>query len=179
MQKVCVGLALVFVLTLVKVNATRGENVDSKMAEVAFQTTEHPENPDEAEHPEETEHPKKKKAPVTIEGVALYLEGYVVEKAAEGDGWMKVPDDKTGKDLSLRLDKIHRDRLSKTDDGTYFVCADFKERGGKMYDLDFWVKDTDEGLSVTETTVHKEEGVQRYTWIEKDGVWSRKYPSTE
>lgn len=173
MQKVCVGLALVFVLALVKANTARGESVDSTMAEVALQTAEHPEHPDEAEHP------AKKKAPVTIEAVALYIEGYVVEKAAEGDGWMKVPDDKTGKDMSLKLDKIHRDRLAKTDEGTYFVCADFKERGGKLYDLDFWVKDTGEGLSVTETTVHKEDGVRRYTWIEKDGVWSRKYPSGE
>ena len=28
-------------------------------------------------------------------------------------------------------------------------------------------------LKPTEVTVHKEEGVERYTWLEVEGVWSK------
>ncbi len=106
--------------------------------------------------------------------MANFLEGYVGEKASEQGGWMGVRDDETGKPLKLQLDKIHRERLAKTAEGTYFVCADFYTPEGRTYDLDFWVVETDHGLRVTETTVHKEEGKPRYTWVKKDGIWSRK-----
>ena len=87
---------------------------------------------------------------------------------------MKVRDDVSGGDLALKLDKIHRERLSKTSEGTYFVCADFMTRQGKSYDLDFWVEHSADGLQVAETTIHKEEGVARYMWFEEDGRWERK-----
>ncbi len=152
---------------------------------------EHPEGEGEEEHPEgeaEEEHPEGEKKPegeeepppppprepVTIEAVAQFLEGYVAEEAAMHDQWLRIHDSKTNKDLKLQLDKIHRERLSRTAEKTYFVCADFKSPEGKTFDLDFWVKETDDGLTVTETTVHKEEGTARYTWVEKDGTWSRK-----
>ena len=64
--------------------------------------------------------------------------------------------------------------LAKTDQGTYFVCADFKTPEGRVYDLDFWVKETRDGLSVTETTIHKEEGEPRYNWVEESGIWQRR-----
>jgi hypothetical protein len=120
-----------------------------------------------------SEHPVEKK-PVTIESVAEFLEGYVAEEYSKHDGWMQVRDDRADKTLSLKLDKIHRDRLAKTAEGTYFVCADFKDPGGKAYDLDFWVKETGAGLAVTETMIHKEAGIPRYTWVEKGGVWIRR-----
>jgi hypothetical protein len=157
---------------------------------------EHPEHPAGAEHPEhpaeeesgtkahaETiaeegsaakEEAVSKKMPVTIESVAVYLEGYVAEKSAKSGGWFKIQDETAEETLELQLDKIHRERLAQTDEGTYFVCADFRTEKGKLYDLDFWVKETEEGLKVTEKMVHKEEGKPRYTWVEKDGIWSRK-----
>ena len=115
-----------------------------------------------------------KKEPLTIESVAHFLEGYVTKETATQDGWIKIRDEKAESDLQLKLDKIHRERLAKTDKGTYFVCADFKTHEGKVYDLDFWVKESEEGLSVTETTIHKEEGKARYTWMEEKGIWKRK-----
>jgi hypothetical protein len=87
---------------------------------------------------------------------------------------MKVADEVSGGDLALQLDKIHRERLSKTSEGTYFVCADFTTPEGNSYDLDFWVEDSAEGLKVVETTIHKEEGEARYMWFEEDGVWVRR-----
>jgi hypothetical protein len=125
------------------------------------------------EHPEHPERPTAPKAPLTIETVAKFLEGYVAKAAAEHDGWMMVHDDVANTDLKLKLDKIHRDRLAKIAEGKYFVCADFSTPEKKSYDLDFWVKETDRGLEVTETTIHKEDGKPRYNWVEKDGIWTR------
>ncbi len=155
------------------------DSVSSIVVDIAW-AQEHPEHP---EHPateegsaakEHLEHTVKEKKPLTIESVALYLEGYAAEHAAKQGGWMKLQDEEKEKTLELKLDKVHRERLAKTGEGTYFVCADFLTPEGKSYDLDFWVKETDKGLEVTETTIHKEEGVARYNWVEKDGIWSRK-----
>lgn len=161
-------------------------NAEGKITEANLRVIEHPESqehPEEGEeHPEEgKEHPEegakqaeKKNEPPTIESVAKFLEDYAEKKTEAQGGWMKIPDEQAKGDLLLRLDKIHRERLAKTGKGTYFVCADFKTPKGKLYDLDFWVKDSEEGLSVTETTIHKEEGKPRYDWVEKDGIWNRK-----
>ena len=132
---------------------------------------EHPEKG--AEHPEEGEEHPKEAEPPTVESVARFLESEVAA-AADHDGWMEVRDAEAGADLRLKLDKIHRERLSKTAEATYFVCADFTTPEGKTYDLDFWVKESGDGLSVTETIVHKEEGTARYNWVEEGGIWKRK-----
>jgi hypothetical protein len=116
---------------------------------------------------------KKKvpEAPPTLEVVAQFLEGYAKEKAQDQGGWMIVPDTKTNEELKLRLIKIHRERLSKTADKTYFVCADFESSEGKRYDLDFWVQGDGSKLTVSDITIHKVNGAPRYIWAEHDGVW--------
>jgi hypothetical protein len=170
-------MRVLFLLTLIA-SLTAGLGIipgrtpmDGLVAVAAAQ--EHPEHPgvEGAEHPE---HPAPKKEPVTIESVAVFLEGYVAEEAKAHDGWYRIEDEKAGRTLELRLDKIHRERLAKTAERTYFVCADFQTADGKLYDLDFWVEETDEGLTVTESMVHKEEGKPRYSWIENHGIWTRK-----
>ena len=54
------------------------------------------------------------------------------------------------------------------------MCADFSDPAGKVFDLDFWVHAGGQGLEVTETMIHKDEGVPRYTWHETNGVWTRR-----
>ncbi len=174
-------LVPVMILSLV-FGSTLAGNVNSSDVEIA-QATEHPEHPEHPEQPapeessaakEDLERAVKERKPVTMETVAAYLEGYAAKQAAEQGGWMELQDEEKEKTLKLKLDKVHRERLAKTGEGTYFVCADFMTPEGKAYDLDFWVKETDKGLEVTETTIHKEEGSPRYNWVEKDGIWSRK-----
>jgi len=75
--------------------------------------------------------------------------------------------------LPSTLDKVHKDKLATLGNGLYFVCADFKTPGGKVYDLDVFMTEGENGLTPTEVTVHKEEGVARYGWVEKDGIWER------
>ncbi len=146
----------------------KGEEHPEKGEEHHAEGEEHPEEGEE--HPEEAE---EESEPPSIEAVAQFLEAEVAAWTTEQGGWMKVRDDVIDGDLALQLDKIHRERLSKTSEGTYFVCADFTTPEGKSYDLDFWVKDAADGLMVAETTIHKEEGEARYMWFEEDGVWVR------
>ncbi len=137
-------------------------------------SAEHPEHPEEgkkAEHPATGEHPMKNMPAPSIDDVAAFITTHVNETVADKKGYMKVEDKKAHKTREVKLVKVHRERLAKTDDNTYFVCADFKDKKGKLFDLDFWVEQTSDGLVVTETMIHKEEGKPRYTWMEKDGVW--------
>ena len=89
-----------------------------------------------------------------------------------------VYDDLADKPLRLSLDKVHRARLSKIDDGLYFVCADFKTPEGLVYDLDFWMRGTrKEELRVTDViAVHKEDGKRRYYWSlnAESNLWEQK-----
>lgn len=107
----------------------------------------------------------------TLEVVAQFLEGYSKDKTKEQGGWLQVPDLEANETLKLRLDKIHRERLSKVGDRAYFVCADFLNAEGKRYDLDFWVKNEGGKLAVTNTSIHKVSGVPRYIWVEREGLW--------
>jgi hypothetical protein len=128
------------------------------------------------EHPEE--HPASAAKPtVTLEEVAQHIESYV--KKESKDGAFKIQDKQAGKELSLTLDRVHRERLSQIGPDMFFVCADFKSADGKMYDLDFFVQGTSkDNLHVVpgRTSVHKENGKERYTWMlnTKTGNWEQK-----
>ncbi|MHB1033433.1 MAG: hypothetical protein ACYC35_03480 [Pirellulales bacterium] len=134
------------------------------------------------EHP--AEHPMKSPpkpgatSKVTLEEVATFIEGYVKDKSRQG--LFKVTDKEAKQELSLKLDKVHRERLSQVGPAMFFVCADFKTPDGKkVYDLDFFVQGASkEKLTVLEdkTSIHKENGKARYTWMlnEKTGIWEQK-----
>lgn len=129
------------------------------------------------EHPE---HPKKTGkgtektgSTLTPEALAVEVMQYVEEESKLKGGPFLVYDAKSKKPLVLTLDKVHKDKLSKVAEGTYFACSDFKSEDGKTYDLDFFMKESDSGLQVTEITVHKENGKARYVWAEEKGIWKR------
>lgn len=132
------------------------------------------------EHPTEhpTEHPSEHSAAaqqVDKNTLAVAIERFVKEDAALKGGAFLVVDDKTGQVLQLSLHIVHRERLSRVGRYTYFACADFKTPAGKTYDLDIFMKgENAEHLTVTEISVHKEDGKERYTWTEKSGIWSKK-----
>ena len=130
-----------------------------------------------AEHPTTTPPKAESKSKVTLEEVATYIESYVKDHSK--DGIFSVIDKSANKDLSLKLDKIYRKRLSKIGPDMFFVCADFNSVDGKLYDLDFFVQGTSKKtLRVLEdkTSVHKENGKERYTWTfnVKKGIWEQK-----
>jgi hypothetical protein len=139
---------------------------------------EHPEHPEESqEHPEQgtEEHPEGgEQADLTVDQLADAIAAYVQEQSGD-EGYMTVNDPVTEQDLELKLDKVHRERLSKVGPDTYFACADFVSRDGVTYDLDVFMKGTDpEALEFHDLTVHKVAGEPRYTWYEEDGTWKKK-----
>lgn len=130
-----------------------------------------------AEHPTGTT-----KSDVTLEDVAKHIEAHVKEQSK--DGAFKIKDEKANKELSLTLDKVHRERLSQVAPDMFFVCADFKGADGKLYDLDFFVQGTSkDNLKVVDgkTPVHKEDGKERYTWMlnKEKNVWEQKPAGTK
>ena len=108
---------------------------------------------------------------VTKNTLAKAIEDHV----AKAGTTFSFSDPATKKQLSLTLLRVHKDRLSRIGADLYFACSDFKEAGGKVYDLDFWVKTSGDKLSVTKTMLHKEDGKARYTWHEHDGVWKQEF----
>ncbi len=138
---------------------------------------EHPEHPTKAkkEKKEHPEHPTEAKASaVTVEQMAHAITHYINSDSELKGGFFFVYDASAKKTLQLTLDKVHTERLSQCGDNLFFACSDFKSASGKMYDLDFFMESKDGKLAVTEIMIHKEDGKARYSWVEKDGVWSRK-----
>ena len=127
------------------------------------------EHPDHPEHPE---HPSKKTTPVSAQAVGKAVAEFIASDAKLKGGKFLVFDVSAKEALQLELLKIHMDRLTGLGNDTYFACADFQASNGKVYDLDiFMIGESTDDLAVTEISVHKEEGVERYGWKEKRGVW--------
>lgn len=124
------------------------------------------------EHP--TEHPTSKKETLTKEALADAITDYVNKESNLKGGYFLFFDGQQDEPLALTLDKVHKERLATLSDGVYFACADFKATDDDMYDLDIFMKGDEHDLEVTEINLHKKNGEARYTWVEKDGIWSKK-----
>lgn len=136
--------------------------------------TEHPQAQAQTqEHP--AEHPISLSTQViTKDNLAMAIRNHIAVETAKNGGFYLAIDDRSGKMLKLNLKKVHDDKLAALGDQTYFACADFSTPDGKIYDLDvFMVGTSVKDLKPTEVTVHKEEGVERYTWLEVEGVWHK------
>ena len=125
-----------------------------------------------AEHPEHPEHPTKKTPAIDAQAVGKAVAEFIANDAELKGGKFLVFDGIASEVLQLDLLKIHMDRLTGIGNDTYFACADFQASNGKIYDLDIFMNgQSADNLSVTEIIVHKEDGVQRYGWREKKGIW--------
>ena len=138
---------------------------------------EHPTSTKKAEHPTASII-----TPTIVQGEKITLQNLVraIESFVEADinlrGAFLVIDPSTDKVLKLNLEKVHKERLSHVGDDVYFACADFNADNGKVYDLDIFLHGNNtDNLTVTEISVHKEDGNARYGWQEQDGVWVKKY----
>jgi hypothetical protein len=125
------------------------------------------------EHPKEhPEHPKSEKK-VSTDEIDKAIQAHIEKTAKAAGGQFPVKDDVLKKTWELELVKVHKDKLQALADGTYFACVDLKAADGTMVDVDFFLKKEGDALAVSDTTVHKINGKARYSYVEKDGVWSR------
>ncbi len=132
------------------------------------------------EHP--SEHPTEKKhRPITKETLAEAIENYIAGEAKKHDGYFVFKNEyENDKELKLKLIKVHKERLAKLEDGSFFACADLKTPDNQIYDLDFMMKGTHaDDLTLTNIWVHKKNGKPYYTWYEEKGVWKRKMVKVE
>lgn len=137
---------------------------------------EHPEGEAEGEeHPEQDEPPAQAVEQLTIDQLADAITEWVAAEAAAHGGFLVIEHPDTGESLELTLDQVHRERLSRVGEQTYFACADFVGRDGTLYDLDVFMEGPNrEALETTEVTLHKVDGEARYTWYEEDGLWKKR-----
>jgi|MudIll2142460700_1097286.scaffolds.fasta_scaffold03389_3 hypothetical protein len=133
-----------------------------------------------SEHPKE--HPSGKPSsgevpkPLTKKEMSAAIQSYVEKEAKKYGGYYEIYDDLQKKNLYLKLKKIHDERLSHVGNDVYFFCVDLVDKDGKVYDLDFFMKrGPGSDLNVTEVTIHKQEGKERYAWYEEKGIWKKKW----
>ena len=88
-------------------------------------------------------------------------------------GFFLVYDKVDKKPLQLTLVKVHKEKLASLGEGVFFACTDMKSADGTVYDLDFFMMETDHGIVTTAVSVHKKSGEARYGWKEEDGVWTK------
>lgn len=125
------------------------------------------------EHPEHpTDKPAQKKG-YTIDELATAITNQIQSVQQKNNGVYTMKDDKAGKTWSMKLDHVHRERLARIDDTTYFACTDFRSDDGHTVDVDFFMKDDGNKLVMSDAAIHKVDGQPRYNWKEKDGYWVR------
>jgi len=87
------------------------------------------------------------------------VESYLNDNSTD-DGHFEITDDQ-GKTRDLELKNVHR-KMYKTDDGQYFVHADFKDvNSNEMVDVDFYFKTDGSDMSVTDAKFHKIKGMRK------------------
>lgn len=112
---------------------------------------------------------------VTKDELAGIIKRFVERQAAFQGGKFVFYDREGNKALALDLQKVRDERLTKTGETSYVMCAEFKSTEGKLYDLDFFmVSEGRRRPRVTEIAIHKAEGKERYSWVEENGIWKKK-----
>lgn len=109
---------------------------------------------------------------VSIEQIAEGIEKHIAKKIQTDGGYFKLQHN--GKELDLKLVRVHMEYLSDLGGGVQFACVDLADVSGDVYDVDFYLAGKPGALTVTETTVHKINGQPYYVWDQKkDGTWHR------
>ncbi len=108
-----------------------------------------------------------------IEQIAAAIEKHIAEATEAGGGYYRLQHD--GKELRLKLVRIHMEYLADLGGGVQFACVDLAGTEGPVYDVDFFLRGGPDDMTVTETpTVHKVNGQPLYLWKqEEDGTWER------
>lgn len=160
---------------------------------ISLNSQEHPqEHPTDGEHEQHEEHPEKeghehpekhhqKKARKTEKAFLEALDSYLAYKLEETDALPKqgmLPVQRlNGKPFHIKgdlsLDKIHRDKVIRYAENTYFVCSDFiATHNGEetTYDFDFFMTHTEDGWRMGLALLHKINGEKQITYSENKPV---------
>lgn len=81
-----------------------------------------------------------------------------------------------GKDLRLKLVRVHTEYLSTVGENLHFACVDLATADGDVYDVDFFMRGTTTDAVVTQTSVHKLNGRPYYVWEQDENKRWRMRP---
>ncbi|MEW6008149.1 MAG: transglutaminase domain-containing protein [Candidatus Omnitrophota bacterium] len=100
------------------------------------------------------------------------IEKYIEEETARGNGYFKCT--AGGKEYLFKLVRVHTEYLANLGDRRHFACVDMVDISGDVYDVDFFLSGDPAAMTVTETTLHKRNGIPFYLWEQdKKGAWKR------
>jgi len=100
------------------------------------------------------------------------IEKYIAEQTEQGGGYFTVPFE--GRELKLKLVRVHIEYLASLAPQRHFACVDMASADGEFYDIDFFLHGDPGAMTVTETTVHKLNGIPYYVWKRnEDQRWVR------
>ena len=122
------------------------------------------------EHPAK-EHPAAK--PASTADIEKAIRAHIDDTAKKNNGKFPVKDDVLKKTWALTLDRVHTEKLTQLDKDTSFACVDFNADDGTKVDVDFFLKSKGDKLEVTDTSVHKINGVARYNYQQEGDFWKR------
>lgn len=109
---------------------------------------------------------------VVTKDIQAGIEKYIEEQTRAGQGCFEIPYD--GKELRLKLARVHTEYLANLGPRRHFACVDLANVDGDVYDVDFFLAGDPGAMIVTETTVHKINGQPLYAWEQKrDKSWHR------
>ena len=98
------------------------------------------------------------------------IEAHIAKETEQGGGYF--PLTYNGKDMKLKLVRVHTEYLANLGPGRHFACVDLASQDGNVYDVDFFLEGEPGDMQVTETTVHKLNGRPYYLWRQQDdGTW--------
>ena len=100
------------------------------------------------------------------------IERHIEDQTRKGGGYflLETPDET----MSLKLVRVHTEYLSNLGPRRHFACVDLVDTRGDVYDVDFFLAGDPGSMTVTETTVHKLNGIPFYLWEQKpDHTWVR------
>lgn len=123
------------------------------------------------------ENQKESMSTETIPGIVTAdieegIKKHIDEQVLKGDGYFHL--NAEGKNLQLRLVRVHTEYLANLGPQRHFACVDLADISGDVYDVDFFMEGDPGDISVTETTLHKLNGRPYYTWSQKeDDTWFR------
>lgn len=122
--------------------------------------------------PDPPKEPPEQAPPVVTADIQAGIEAHVQREVAAGGGYFRLPFG--DRELRLKLVRVHTEYLANLGPRRHFACVDLADVSGDVYDADFFLEGDPGEMVVTQTTVHKKNGVPYYTWQQKqDGTWHR------
>jgi len=100
------------------------------------------------------------------------IEKYIDDQTILGEGYFKFSSD--GKEYLFKLVRVHTEYLANLGPRRHFACIDLVDTSGDVYDVDFFLAGDPGAMTVTDTTLHKLNGIPFYAWKQNwKGVWKR------